>query len=98
MLPRFPKSESREIDAITQQIALVFANISRDNFKSVTVEGVTDGTANTSKKFRHGLGGQPSLVFILEGNAYVARNGVGSDEVDVRSAQASQPFLALVVR
>lgn len=98
MLPRFAKFSTDELNKAFQQLGLLFSNISLDNLKHVELSGVTSSTPNASAVFRHGLKDQPSFVLIVEGDAYVARNGVGSDSVDIRSSRASQPFLALVVR
>jgi hypothetical protein len=98
MLPRLPQFSDPELQKLVRELTAVLGNLSKDNFNAVTVTGTTSGTANTSAKFRHNLKAQPSMVLILEGNAYVARQGVGPTDVDIRSTATSQPFLALVVR
>lgn len=66
------------------------------DFKTQEVTGTTHGTANTSRKFRHSGGGQvPSFWIVLEGNVYVARNGVGPQDMDVRSTNTNEQFRIL---
>ncbi len=98
MQPRFGKFNDPEINKAAQLIALVFSNISKDNFKHVEVTGKTSSSANTSQLFRHGLNEIPSLVLIIEGNAYIARNGYGADSIDVRSNETNAEFRAMVIR
>ena len=98
MLPRLPKPKTQELEELSRVLTDILSNISTDNLNAVRISGTTSGTANTSAKFRHGLNTQPSMILILEGNAYVARQGVGPQDVDIRSTATSQSFLALVVR
>lgn len=81
-----------------QALTSVFANISRDNMRVVELEGVTHGTADTQRKFRHGLGSVPSFWFPLEGDVYVPKDGFSEDEVDIRSRLTGHSFKVLFVK
>lgn len=97
MLPRFPQFTAEELNRLVSILNPFFTRISLENLGGVEVSGTTSGTANTSQKYRHGLKGVPSWVLILEGNAYVAYNGIGANEVDIRSTEVSQKFRALAI-
>lgn len=98
MKPAFRKYDNAELNEVIQRLVMLLANVSLDNFKYTFVEGTTDSVANTAKTFSHGFKDLPSLALIVEGNAYVAKNGLGYETVDVRSADTSQEFKALIIR
>lgn len=98
MLPSVQKFSDGNTQQLADRVKMLLSNVSLDNFKGVVVSGMTASVAGDSGVFKHGLKGQPAGVFILEGNAYVARNGVGPETVDVRSNATSQEFLAYVFR
>lgn len=75
----------------------VLSSLSKDNFVTVVLEGTTAGIADTSAMFRHNLKTVPAFWFI-EGNAYVAYNGVSPDEIDVRSPNVSEKFRITLIR
>jgi hypothetical protein len=98
MKPQRTAYKDAEVAQLQEMLLAVFANISEDNFNGREVTGTTASSANTSAKFPHSLGQVPSMVLILEGNAYVAHGGIGSDTVDIRSTGTSQKFRALVIK
>lgn len=65
------------------------------DFKSVEVTGTTHGTADTQRLFRHGQNALPYAWFVLEGDVYIPRRGVGMNDVDVRSRLTSHEFRIL---
>ncbi len=98
MLPQFGKYNDPEVAKLSVALARLFSNISVDNFNATEFSGTTSSSANTQARFRHGLTGIPSMVLILEGNAYVAFNGVGVSDVDIRSTGTSQQFKAIAIK
>lgn len=98
MKAQFGRYNDTEVSKLSVALARLFANISLDNFNSVEFTGTTSGTADTQARFRHGLDSIPSMVLILEGNAYVAFNGVGVSEVDIRSTSTNQKFRAVAIK
>jgi hypothetical protein len=86
------------LDKLVKALTSVLSNVSKDNLVTTVVEGTTSGTADTSAKFRHNIGGVPSFWFPLEGDVYVPFNGIGPSEIDVRSTKTSEQFRLLVVR
>jgi hypothetical protein len=70
--------------------------IKQKDFRIVEVSGTTASSANTEAKFRHGKNEVPWLGVVAEGNAYIARNGIGPNELDVRSTSTSQDFKVLL--
>lgn len=97
MLPRFPKFSIPELNQLVSALTPFFTGITKENFGGQEISGTTASTANTSAKFRHGLRSVPTLVKVLEGNAYVAYNGIGADDIDIRSTEVSQRFRILVI-
>lgn len=97
MRPPELKFSDPELQKMFRALSTVLYNVSKDNMKSVELTGTTHSTANTSSKFRHGLGAVPSLWFPLEGRIYVPRNGMSETELDIRSTVASEPFRVLVI-
>jgi hypothetical protein len=98
MKAQFKKFTDPEVANLSQSLARLFANISLDNFNASEFSGTTSSSANTQATFRHGLDSIPSMVLILEGDVYVASNGVGVQEADIRSARTSQPFRAVAIK
>lgn len=98
MKPQFGKYNNQEVARLSQSLARLFANISLDNFNASEFSGTTSGTANTEARFRHGLNSIPSMILILEGNAYVAFDGVGVSDADIRSTATSQQFRAVAIK
>jgi hypothetical protein len=92
------KFEDPVLQRMFQALTSVFANISKDNMRVVELAGATHGTADTQRKFRHGLGSVPSFWFPLEGDVYVPKDGFNENEVDIRSRFASQGFKVLLVK
>lgn len=72
------------------------ALIKRKDFRIVEVSGTTASSANTSAMFRHGKNEVPWLGVVAEGNAYIAINGIGPNDLDVRSTGTSQDFKVLL--
>lgn len=66
--------------------------IKQRDFSTVEVSGVTNATANTASKFLHNKEQVPYMWIVLEGRAYVPRNGASPKDIDVRSTVASEPF------
>lgn len=66
--------------------------IKQKDFRTVEVTGTTSTSTNTRMNFRHGKNEVPWMGLVVEGNAYIARNGLGPNDVDVRSDNASQEF------
>jgi hypothetical protein len=98
MKAQFKKFNDPEVANLSQSLARLFANISLDNFNASEFSGITSSSANTQAKFRHGLDSIPSMVLILEGNAYIAFDGAGVSEVDIRSTGTSQRFHAIAIK
>lgn len=71
--------------------------VKQKDFRVFEVSGTTHGTANTSRLFRHAQSQVPWAVWIVEGNVYIPRNGLGPQEIDVRSVASSQAFRILLV-
>lgn len=70
--------------------------IKQKDFRMVEVTGTTSSSANTRAAFRHGKNEVPWLAIVAEGNAYIARHGLGPNDIDVRSAATSQEFKVLL--
>lgn len=98
MLPQFRKYQDNELDDVVRRLAVIFTNISKDNFTANEIAGVTSSTPDERLEIAHGFESLPAMALMLEGNAYVAINGLGAKTVDVRSSAASQPFKLLVIR
>jgi hypothetical protein len=98
MQAQFGKYQNQEVAKLSVALARLFANISLDNFNASEFSGTTNSVANTSSTFRHGLDSIPSMILILEGNAYVAFDGVGVSTADIRSTGTSQPFRAVAIK
>jgi hypothetical protein len=98
MKAQFGKYSDPEVARLSQSLTRLFANISLDNFNASEFSGTTASSANTQARFRHGLDSIPSMVLILEGNAYVAFDGAGQSEVDIRSTGTSQRFRAVAIK
>lgn len=98
MQAQFGKYNDPEVARLSQALSRLFANISLDNFNASEFSGTTASSANTQAKFRHGLDSIPSMILILEGDAYVAFDGVGVSDADIRSARTSQPFRAVAIK
>lgn len=86
-----------EIKKLARATAAVLSNISKDNMKIVEVTGTTSGSPDSSLLFTHKCGIIPSMWFVQEGRIYIPRNGASENQIDIRSAFASEPFRLLVV-
>ena len=98
MKPAELKFNDPVLQRMFQALTSVFCNISKDNMRTVEVEGTTHGTADTQRKFRHGLGSVPSFWFPLEGDVYVPKDGFSENEVDIRSRLTGHSFKVLFVK
>ena len=67
-------------------------SIKQKDFNSVELTGTTKAAPDTEGLFRHAKNQVPYMWIALEGRIYVPRNGAGPNNIDVRSAQASEPF------
>lgn len=70
--------------------------IKQKDFRIIEVTGTTASSANTAARFRHGKNEVPWMGIVVEGNAYIARNGIGPNDLDVRSTGTSQDFKVLL--
>lgn len=98
MKPQRTAFKDPEVARLQEMLLGVLANISEDNFNGREITGTTASSANTSATFPHMLGQVPSMVLILEGNAYVAYGTIGANTVDIRSTGTSQKFRALAIK
>jgi hypothetical protein len=98
MRPPELKFDDPVLQRMFQALTSVFANISKDNMRTVILEGTTQSVVDTQRKFRHGLGSVPSFWFPLEGDVYVPKDGFNENEVDIRSRLTDHNFKILVVK
>jgi hypothetical protein len=98
MKPRFKVYENKELNDLAQMLVVLFNNVSPSNFKSSFLEGTTNSTANTEQLFAHGYTEAPSLILVVEGNAYIQKGRISSSQVDVRSTASSQPFKLWIIK
>lgn len=71
--------------------------IKLSDYEQVEVSGTTHGTADTQRLFRHGKNKVPAFWLSLEGDVYIPTNGLGADNVDVRSRLTSHTFRILLI-
>ena len=95
-LPIF-RTDNPDFNRFQEIFRGVFQNIDTDNFNLIEVEGVTNSSADTQKIFRHNKNSVPQLVWPLEGDIYIPKNGRGDKEVDIRSRKTSEPFKMLLI-
>jgi len=86
-----------EVKKLARAVATVFVNVSKDNMKIFELTGDTHPTPDTKLLFRHGIGSVPAFWYFQEGRVYVPRFGISENEIDVRSAEVSEPFRMLIV-
>lgn len=86
-----------EPQKLARALATVLVNLSKDNFKIFELSGTTDSSIDTSKQFRHAIGHQPGFILFQEGRVYVPLNGISENNIDIRSAFASESFKLLLV-
>lgn len=98
MKPRFPPYSDKELSDLAKLLSAVLTSLSVDNFKHTFVTGTTSSSANTEKLFAHGFTEPPSIILVVEGNAYIQPNSISATEVDVRSASTSQSFKLWAIR
>ena len=91
------KFEDPEVKKLARETATVLTNLSLDNMKYVELTGETHPTPDTENFFRHALGKVPSFCLVQEGRVYVPRYGMTEQEIDIRSAVASEPFRIIVI-
>jgi hypothetical protein len=75
----------------------VLQNLSSDNYDTEELVGEVPA-ADTKNQVSHGLGTRPSFYFILEGDVYVAFNGLTAATIDIRSRNANEKYRLLLVR
>lgn len=92
------KFEDVHLNSLDKKLSSIFTKLSKDNFVTMTIDDVTDASANTSKIFKHGFGTIPAFLFILEGNAYVQYGSVTENQLDIRSTGTSQKFKLLIIK
>jgi hypothetical protein len=71
--------------------------IRRDDFYYMYLEGTTNSSADTEQNFIHNGKREPWAWFPLEGNVYVPKEGIGANDIDVRSSNTSENFRILLL-
>ena len=90
-------TENDELNKVLTALRGVLSAVSTDNMDVLELTGFTDPVADTSKKFLHRRGQAPSLVLCQEGEVYIPRNGIGTNDIDVRSRLTSHAFKLILI-
>ena len=89
-----------ELNNTIQKIANIFSNISKDNMKTLTITGKC-GTIISgvyySTVVTHNSHLVPSFVFIYDGDVIIPKNGIGPEDITVKSRNSAEEFTLIVV-
>ena len=75
----------------------VLQNVDSDNFNLVEIEGTTSGSADARRLFKHNKNSVPQFVWPLEGDVYIAKEGRGDKDIDIRSRRTNESFKLLLI-
>lgn len=90
-------TDNTELNKVLTALRGVLNAVSIDNMDALEITGVTDPIVDTNKKFLHRRGQAPSLVLCQEGEVYIPRNGIGTQDIDVRSRLSSHAFKLILI-
>lgn len=90
-------TDNTELNKVLTALRGVLSAVSTDNMDVLELTGITNSSADTSKKFLHRRGQAPELVLCQEGEVYIPRHGIGTEDIDVRSRLTSHAFKLILI-
>jgi hypothetical protein len=93
----FPRSEDQNLNKIIRLLNIFFERIGKSNLNFKELSGTTDGVADTAQLLKHGMTPRPRCWLPVEGDVYVPKYGITNTTIDVRSRNASEDFVILLI-
>jgi hypothetical protein len=90
-IPAF-NTDDANLNSFVALLRGLFQKLDRDNFEGIMLEGTTSADPDSEKKFQHNRSKVPKLVWLLEGDVYIPKGGLGPQAVDVRSRLTNHSF------